>query len=68
MITLEKRNKFIDSIFKIEDKSFLEALKTIVDSKIASTTYELSDDKKASILADRASTFYVAMPIDQDAF
>ena len=37
------RNKLIENIFLIEDKLFLEALKTIVDSKLASTTYELSD-------------------------
>ncbi|OIP03734.1 MAG: hypothetical protein AUJ97_03990 [Bacteroidetes bacterium CG2_30_32_10] len=43
MSTLEIRNKLIENIFLIEDKSFLEALKTIVDAKLASTTYELSD-------------------------
>ncbi|HPS46429.1 MAG TPA: hypothetical protein PKZ21_04590 [Bacteroidales bacterium] len=43
MSTLEIRNKLIENIFLIEDKSFLEALKTIVDTKLASTTYELSD-------------------------
>ena len=43
MSTLELRNKLIENIFLIEDKSFLEALKTIVDTKLASTTYELSD-------------------------
>jgi len=43
MSTIEIRNKLIENIFLIEDKLFLEALKTIVDSKLASTTYELSD-------------------------
>lgn len=43
MSTIEIRNKLIENIFLIEDKSFLEALKTIVDTKLASTTYELSD-------------------------
>jgi len=53
MSTLELRNQLIDNIFKIEDKSFLEALKTIVDSKIASTTYELSDYQKNRIKKGR---------------
>jgi len=53
MSTLELQNQLIDNIFKIEDKSFLEALKTIVDSKIASTTYELSDYQKNRIKKGR---------------
>ena len=43
MSTLEIRDKLIENIFMIEDKSFLKALKTIVDTKLASTSYELSD-------------------------
>jgi len=43
MSTLEIRDKLIENIFLIEDKSFLEALKTIVDTKLASTNFELSD-------------------------
>lgn len=53
MSTLELRNQLIDNIYKIDDKSFLEALKTIVDSKLASTTYELSDYQKDRIKKGR---------------
>lgn len=49
MSTIEIRNKLIENIFLIEDKSFLEALKTIVETKLASTTYELSDFQKDRI-------------------
>jgi hypothetical protein len=43
MSSLEIRDKLIEKIFLIEDKLFLKALKTIVDTKLASTNYELSD-------------------------
>ena len=53
MNTLELRNKIIENIFLIEDKSFLEALKTIIDTKLASTTYELSDFQRERIRKGR---------------
>lgn len=49
MSTIEIRNKLIENILLIEDKSFLEALKTIIETKLASTTYELSDFQKDRI-------------------
>ena len=49
MSTLELRNKLIEEIFLIDDKSFLESLKTIIETKIASNTYELSDFQKERI-------------------
>ena len=49
MSTLELRNKLVEEIFLIDDKSFLEALKTIIETKIASSTYELSDFQKERI-------------------
>lgn len=49
MSTLEIRQKLIENIFLIEDKTFLEALKTIVDAKLASAKYELSDYQKDRI-------------------
>ncbi len=53
MSTLELRKKIIETIFLIEDKSFLEALKTIVDTKLASATYELSDFQRDRIRKGR---------------
>jgi hypothetical protein len=53
MSTLEIRNKLIENIFLIEDKSFLEALKTIVDTKLASNSYELSDFQTDRIIKGR---------------
>ncbi len=53
MSTLEIRNKLIENIFLIEDKSFLEALKTIVDTKLASSSYELSDFQTDRIIKGR---------------
>lgn len=53
MSTSELRNKLIEDIFLIEDKSFLEALKTIIDTKLATTTYELSDFQKERIRKGR---------------
>ena len=57
MSTLELRNKLIENIFLIEDKSFLEALKTIVDTKLASVTYELSDFQIDRIEKGRKTTY-----------
>lgn len=53
MSTLELRNRLIENIFLIEDRSFLEALKTIIDTKLASTTYELSDFQRERIRKGR---------------
>lgn len=53
MGTLELRDQIIENIFLIEDRLFLEALKTIVDTKLASITYELSDFQKDRIVKGR---------------
>jgi len=37
----------------IEDKTFLEALKTIIDTKLTSITYELSDYQRYRIRKGR---------------
>ena len=43
MSTLEIKNSIIDHLSKIEDVSFLNAIKTIIESKASSGYYELSD-------------------------
>jgi hypothetical protein len=43
MSTIELRNSIIQHLSKIEDTSFLNAIKTIVESRITSDYYELND-------------------------
>ncbi len=43
MSTIELRNSIMQHLSKIEDVSFLNAIKTIVESRISSDYYELSD-------------------------
>ena len=45
MGTIELRKLLAEQLYLIEDKSFLEALKTIIDSKVYLTTYKLSKRK-----------------------
>jgi len=42
MSTIELRHIIIEHLSKIDDPSFLNAIKTIVESKISSEMYELS--------------------------
>ena len=51
MGTVELRKLLAEQLFLIEDKSFLEALKTIIDSKISASTYELSNFQKERVLS-----------------
>ncbi len=51
MGTIELRKLLAEQLFLIEDKSFLEALKTIIDSKISSSTYELSNFQKERVIS-----------------
>lgn len=49
MNTIELRNKIIDQLSRIDDVSFLEAIKTIVDSKAHDQIYKLSEFQKERI-------------------
>ena len=51
MGTIELRKLLAEQLCLIEDKSFLEALKTIIDSKISSSSYELSNFQKERIIS-----------------
>jgi len=53
MSTLELRNIINEYLSLIEDTSFLNALKTIVESKVSEGTYRLSDYQKKRIEAGR---------------
>jgi hypothetical protein len=53
MSTLELRNIINEYLSLIDDTSFLNALKTIVESKVSEGTYELSDYQKKRIEAGR---------------
>lgn len=49
MSTLELRNSIIEQLSTIEDVSFLNALRTIIASKVSDSVYELSDFQKKRI-------------------
>ena len=49
MSTVELRHIINEQLSKIEDVTFLEAIKTIVDSKISDGIYQLSDFQKERI-------------------
>lgn len=53
MNTTELRHEINERISLIDDESFLIAIKTIVDSKVLSTIYKLSDFQKERILLGR---------------
>jgi hypothetical protein len=53
MSTLELRNIINEYLSLIDDTSFLNALKTIVESKVSEGTYELSDFQKKRIEGGR---------------
>ena len=49
MSTTELKHIITDRISLIEDVEFLKALKTIIDSKVATTVYNLSELQKGRI-------------------
>ena len=53
MSTVELRHIINEQLSKIEDVTFLEAIKTIVDSKISDGIYQLSDFQKERIVTAR---------------
>lgn len=53
MSTVELKSILIHRISEITDVSFLEALKTILDSKSESTILTLTDEQRNEILASK---------------
>ncbi|HPE99264.1 MAG TPA: hypothetical protein PKY63_01240 [Bacteroidales bacterium] len=53
MSTVELRHTIIEMLSKIDDTSFLKAIKTIVESKANEDVYKLSDFQKKRIKAGR---------------
>lgn len=53
MKTTELKNILIHQISEIEDVSFLEAIKTIVDSKMNSEVLTLTQEQKDEIMASK---------------
>jgi hypothetical protein len=53
MSTIELRHVITEYLSHIEDTSFLNALKTIIESKVTEGTYVLSDYQKKRIDAGR---------------
>ena len=53
MTTLQLKNALIQRISEIEDKSFLEAIKTILDSKSESKTIYLTPELTSEIMASK---------------
>jgi predicted transcriptional regulator len=53
MSTVELRNSIIEQLSQIEDVSFLNALRTIIASKVSDNVYELSDFQKERIKLGR---------------
>jgi hypothetical protein len=53
MNTVELKNLLIHRIYGISDVSFLEALKTILDSKSESNTLFLTDEQRDEILQSK---------------
>ena len=53
MSTIELRHVITEYLTHIDDASFLNALKTIIESKVSEGTYKLSDLQKKRIDAGR---------------
>ena len=53
MNTIELRHVITERISLIDDESFLVAIKTIIDSKVSSTIYKLSNFQKDRISLGR---------------
>ncbi|HEX9600381.1 MAG TPA: hypothetical protein VF985_02715 [Mariniflexile sp.] len=50
MTTIELKNILIQKISAINDKSFLNAIKTIIDTKSDSVVFRTSEEQKKAIL------------------
>lgn len=59
MSTVELRHIITEKLSQIEDESFLNAIKTIIESKISGGVYELSDyqKKRVSIAREELQTY-----------
>jgi hypothetical protein len=53
MSTVELRHIISEHLMQIEDESFLSAIKTIIESKISSGIYKLSEYEKERIYMSR---------------
>jgi len=53
MSTIELRHHIIEKLSLIDDDSFLNAIKTIIDSKVNEGVYKLSDFQKKRIESGR---------------
>ena len=53
MSTIELKNALIQRISEIQDKSFLEAIKTILDSRAESNTLYLTPEMTNEIMASK---------------
>jgi len=53
MNAIELKNLLIQRISEISDISFLEAIKTILDSKLESTVFPLTIEQRDEILASK---------------
>ena len=53
MSTIELKNALIQRISEIQDKSFLEAIKTILDSRAKSKTLHLTPEMTNEIMASK---------------
>ena len=53
MSTIELKNLLIQRISEIQDKSFLEAIRTILDSKAESKTLHLTPEITKEIMASK---------------
>ena len=53
MTTIQLKNALIQRISEIEDKSFLEAIKTILDAKSESKIIQLTPEITKEIMASR---------------
>jgi len=58
MSTVELRHKIIEQLSLIEDISFLKAIKTIIESKVAESEYKLSDFQKQRISQARTELLH----------
>lgn len=69
MTTIELKKLLIDRIKKTEDASHLEAIKTMLDTKIVHGTIVLSEEQKAELKAVRKEVeegkFYTEEEVDE---
>lgn len=49
MSTIELRNSILEQLNRIDDVSFLNSIKTIVESKASEKTYQLSENEKKRV-------------------